>query len=35
MVEKKANITTQDIGKYYTTDGSDVWQLVDFKPNPR
>lgn len=28
-------ITTKDIGKLYTTDGKDVWELVEFIPEPQ
>lgn len=31
---RKPNITTEDIGKWYT-DGTDVWKLEDFIPEPQ
>ena len=34
-MKSKPNITVADIGKYYTSDGNDVWQLEDFKTEPQ
>ena len=31
---RKSNITTEDIGKWYT-DGTDVWKLEEFIPEPQ
>ena len=31
---RKSNITTEDIGRWYT-DGTDVWKLDDFIPEPQ
>ncbi len=34
ILRRKPNITTEDIGRWYT-DGSDVWKLDEFIPEPQ
>jgi hypothetical protein len=34
ILRRKPNITTEDIGRWYT-DGTDVWKLEDFIPEPQ